>query len=176
MTNMAESQSFAWCPLNYASYVFCTILIYHVGVISIFFLSCWCYLQESGSESDESDEESDVYWNLILGASEIALKYTDLYLAKNPPMTSILSGMGWLLETFRTSSECHKQLRMSNEIFMDLRNLLVRMYGLESSLHMDSKEMLAVFLYTCGGNESNSRCQIDSSTQETPLVVNLMRF
>jgi hypothetical protein len=75
--------------------------------------------------------------------------YTDLYLAKNPPRTSTLSGMGWLLETLRTPGECHRQLRMSTEIFMDLHDLLVHRYGFESSMHMD----------TCGGNESNRRSQ-----------------
>jgi hypothetical protein len=93
--------------------------------------------------------------NLILDASEIALKYTDLYLAKNPPRTSTLSVMGWLLEIFRTPGECYRYICMSTEIFMDLNNLLVQRYGFESSMHM----VLAIFLYTCGGNESNSRCQ-----------------
>jgi hypothetical protein len=93
-----------------------------------------------------------------LGASEIALKYTDLYLAKNPPRTSAISGMGWLLETFCTSGECHRQLHMSTEIFMNLHDLLVQRYEFKSSMHMDTKEMLAIFLYKCGGNESNSRC------------------
>ena len=65
--------------------------------------------------------------------------------------------MGWLLETLRTPGECHSQLRMSTEIFMDLHDLLVQRYGLESSMHMDTKEMLAIFLYTVSGNESNRR-------------------
>ena len=64
------------------------------------------------------------YWNLILGASEIALIYIDLYLSKNPPRTSGLSGMGWVLETLQTPGECHRQLRMSTEIFLDLHALL----------------------------------------------------
>jgi len=67
--------------------------------------------------------------------------------------------MGWLLETLRTPGECHSQLRMSTEIFMDLHDLLVQRYGLESSMHMDTKEMLAIFLYTVSGNESNRRGQ-----------------
>ena len=64
------------------------------------------------------------YWNLILGASEIALIYIDLYLSKNPPRTSGLSGMGWVLGTLQTPGECHRQLRMSTEIFLDLHALL----------------------------------------------------
>ncbi|XP_039773332.1 putative nuclease HARBI1 isoform X2 [Panicum virgatum] len=48
---------------------------------------------------------------------------------------------------------------MSTEIFMDLHDLLVQRYGLESSMHMDTKEMLAIFLYTVSGNESNRRGQ-----------------
>jgi hypothetical protein len=94
-----------------------------------------------------------------LGASEIALMYTDIYLAKNPPRTSTLSSMGWLLEILHTPGECHRQLRMSIEIFMNLHDLLVHRYGLESSMHMDTKEMLAIFLYTCGSYDSNRRGQ-----------------
>jgi hypothetical protein len=82
-----------------------------------------------------------------------------MYLDKNPPRTSILSGMGWVLETMKTPGECHRQLRMNTELFLDLHDLLVERYGLEPSLHMSTHEMLAMFLYTCGGNESNRRVQ-----------------
>jgi hypothetical protein len=48
---------------------------------------------------------------------------------------------------------------MNTELFLDLHDLLVERYGLEPSLHMSTHEMLAMFLYTCGGNESNRRVQ-----------------
>jgi hypothetical protein len=46
--------------------------------------------------------------------------------------------------------------RMSNEVFLDLHDVLVQRYGLQPFIHMDTYEMLAMFLYTCGGNESKA--------------------
>jgi hypothetical protein len=40
-------------------------------------------------------------------------KYVELYIDKNPPRIANTSDMGWLLETLKTSGECHRQLRMS---------------------------------------------------------------
>jgi hypothetical protein len=71
--------------------------------------------------------------------------YVDLYFSKNPPRTSILSGMGWLKETWNTPGECHRQLRISTEIFFDLYDLLVERYGLKPSLHMSTHEMLGIY-------------------------------
>jgi hypothetical protein len=58
-----------------------------------------------------------------------------------------------------TPGECHRQLRISNKIFLDLRTILVERYGLQSSMHMSIYEMLAIFLYTCAGNKSNRKTQ-----------------
>lgn len=63
------------------------------------------------------------------------------------------------METMNTPGECHTQLRMCTEIFLDLHALLVKRYGLESSTHMNTLEMLAMFLYTCAGNQSNRGIQ-----------------
>ncbi|XP_012699059.1 uncharacterized protein LOC105913745 [Setaria italica] len=116
-------------------------------------------LTESESDSDDSNDESEVFWNLMLGAVEIAQIYADLYLVKNPPRTSGVSGTGWLLETMKSPGECHRQLRMNNEIFLDLHGMFVGRYGLRPSMHISTYEMLAMFLYTCAGNESNRRAQ-----------------
>jgi hypothetical protein len=62
-----------------------------------------------------------------------------------------------LLETLRTLGECHTQLRMNTTIFLDLHDLLVASYDLKPSMHMSTYEMLAIFLFICGGNESNRR-------------------
>jgi hypothetical protein len=118
-----------------------------------------CHLQESESDSDDYTDESEVFWNLILDDAENAQIYVDLYLAKNSPRTSGVSGTEWLLETMNTPGEYHRQLRMSNEIFLDLHTMLVERYGLQSSMHMSTYEMLAIFLYTCVGNESNRKTQ-----------------
>jgi hypothetical protein len=70
-----------------------------------------------------------------------------------------MSGMGWVLFVLKTPSECHTQLRMNTEIFMDLLDLLVSRYGLQPSMHMNTYEALAIFLFVCFGNESNRRTQ-----------------
>jgi hypothetical protein len=59
----------------------------------------------------------------------------------------------------KTLGECHKQLRMSIEICMDLHDLLVSRYGSQPSMHMNTYEVLAIFLFICAGNESNWKCQ-----------------
>jgi hypothetical protein len=64
-----------------------------------------------------------------------------------------------MLELFNTPGECHRQLRMSPEIFSDLHKLLVQRYGLTSSLHMATIESLGILLFICLGNESNNRSQ-----------------
>ena len=115
---------------------------------------------ESDTESEDSTEsESEEFCKLVNSAAQITQIYVDMYLDKNPPRTSILSGMGWLLETLRTPGECHTQLRMNTEIFLDLHDLLVARYELKPSLHMNTHEMLAIFLFALGGCESNRRLQ-----------------
>jgi hypothetical protein len=117
-------------------------------------------MYESESDgSEESDDDSAEFWNLILCGAKVAEKYVDLYLNKNPPRIAEQNGMGWLQYIFRTPDECHSQLRMSTEIFMDLHNLLVPKYGLQPSMHMNTYEALAIFLFICSGNESNTKCQ-----------------
>jgi hypothetical protein len=80
-----------------------------------------------------------------MGGAKLAAAYVDLYFDKNPPRTSILSGMGWLKETWNTPGECHRQLRMSTEIFFDIYDLLVGRYGLKPFLHMSTHEMLGIY-------------------------------
>jgi hypothetical protein len=51
------------------------------------------------SESDSSEDESEEFWNLVLGAAQVAQKYFNVFLNKNPQMIANTSGYGWLLET-----------------------------------------------------------------------------
>jgi hypothetical protein len=97
--------------------------------------------------------------NLVLGVVQVAQKYVDMYIDKNPPRIANTSDYGWLLETLKTLDECHKQLHMSTEIFIDLHDLLVSRYGLQPSMHMNTYEALAIFLFICAGNESNWKSQ-----------------
>lgn len=44
-------------------------------------------------------------------------------------------------------------------MFYNLHDLLVGRYSMKPSLHMNTYEMLAIFLFTCSGNESNRKGQ-----------------
>jgi hypothetical protein len=111
----------------------------------------------SKSESDSSSDGEQFFE--IISKGELEEIYTDLYLCKQPTRTSIQSGIGWLQETMRTPGECHKMLRMNSEIFLDLHDVLVERYGLQPSKHMNTYEMLGIFLFICAGCESNSKAQ-----------------
>jgi hypothetical protein len=50
-------------------------------------------------------------------------------------------------------------LRMNNEIFLDLHDVLVERYRLQPSKHMNTYEMLGIFLFIYAGCESNSKAQ-----------------
>jgi hypothetical protein len=97
--------------------------------------------------------------DMLIGGAKLAQKYMELYLDKNPQRVANTSGMGWLLFVLKTPGECHTQLRMNTKIFMDLHDLLVSRYGLQSSMHINTYEAPAIFLFVCDGNESNSRTQ-----------------
>jgi hypothetical protein len=100
---------------------------------------------------------SEEFWKLVSSAAQITEVYVDMYLEKNPTRTSILSGMGWLLETLRTPGECHTQLRMNTTIFLDLHDLLFfSSYAVEMSPIGEPR--------------------IGLNTQGKPLGENLMRF
>jgi hypothetical protein len=103
--------------------------------------------------------------NLVLGVVQVAQKYVDMYIDKNPPRIANTSDYGWLLETLKTPDECHKQLRMSTEIFIDLHDLLVSRYGLQPSMHMNTYETLAIFLL---GMSQIGNPKIDSITLVKP--------
>jgi hypothetical protein len=48
---------------------------------------------------------------------------------------------------------------MSIEIFMDLYDVLVTRYDIQALLYVSTYESLTIFLFICGGNESNRRSQ-----------------
>jgi hypothetical protein len=51
------------------------------------------------------------------------------------------------------------ELSTSNEIFLDLHDVLVERYGLQPSKHMNTYEILGIFLFICAGCESNRNGQ-----------------
>jgi hypothetical protein len=82
-----------------------------------------------------------------------------MYMDKAPPRTSQLSGMGWLIDSIYNPGECHTMLCMSKDILFDLHDVLLERYGLKPSKHMNTYEILPIFLFICGGCGSNRRCQ-----------------
>lgn len=131
-------------------------------------------VQMSSSESDSegsniSDEEHECDVQMLrlwqdmsshLAATAIIVEnYHSTYLDKNEPRTSRLSGMGWVKETLTTPGESYHMFRMNATIFYSLHDLLVSTYDLKSTTHTSSIEALALFLYICGGCESNRRAQ-----------------
>jgi hypothetical protein len=110
------------------------------------------------SESDSSSD-GEQFFEIISKGAKLAEIYMGLYLCKQPTRTSIQSRIGWLQETMRTPGECPKMLRMNSEIFLDLHDVLVERYGLQPSKHMNTYEMLEIFLFICAGCESNSKAQ-----------------
>lgn len=62
-------------------------------------------------------------------------------------------------ETLATPGETHRMLRMNQTIFFDLHDLLVSRYELKPTRNMNTLEVLAIFLWVCGGGESNRKTQ-----------------
>jgi hypothetical protein len=118
-------------------------------------------LQMSSSESDDSSDDGDFLFKMVETSAKFAQNYVDLYMDKAPPrfIFTQQTGMGWLMETVKASGECHRMLRMNEVIFYDLHDVLVERYGLKPSKHVNTYEMLAIFLFICGGCESNRRGQ-----------------
>jgi hypothetical protein len=112
----------------------------------------------SSSESDDSSDDEH-FFSFIQTGGKLVQAYVSIYMDKAPPRTSQLSGMGWVTETLDTPGECHTMLRLNKYIFLDLHDKLVGSYGLKPSKFMNTYEMLAIFLFICGGCESNRRGQ-----------------
>ena len=117
--------------------VSCGQFIY-VCVMWTIYLCVWVVDKFLQICSDDDGDEIEDCFRMVLGGAMLAQIYVDMYLTKNPTRTSTTSGMGFMLELFNTPGECHRQLRMSTEIFFDLHGLLVYRYGLKESLHMST--------------------------------------
>lgn len=123
---------------------------------------------DSGTNMDDRDSD-DYEWvsntmevlrsnqNDLVASALVATKYYMTYLDKNEVRTPAQSVFGWTLEELlNTLGESHKMFRMNTSLFDKLHNLLVSTYGLESSIHMNSMELLAIFLLVCGHGMSKS--------------------
>jgi hypothetical protein len=114
------------------------------------------------SDSDDYERVSNImqfmrcHQNNLFASALLATKYYMTYVDKNEAITPAQSGFGWTLEMLNTPGQSHNMFRMDASLFHMLHNLLVNKYGLESSLHMNSLEALAIFLVVCGHGTSFS--------------------
>jgi len=113
----------------------------------------------SSSESGDSSDDDDQFFSFIQSGAKLAEAYVSLYMDKAAPRISQLSGMGWVTETINTPGECHRMFRMNERIFLDLHDKLTIRYGLKPSKFINTYESLAIFLFICGGCESNRKGQ-----------------
>jgi hypothetical protein len=106
------------------------------------------------SDDDMSDDEMFIKRTLrLMGSHQNCLYATVLlsckYYDKNDA-SPVQSGFGWTMEKLQNSGEGYRMFRMDASLFYMLHHLLVSDYGLESSIHIDSIESLAIFLLSCG--------------------------
>jgi hypothetical protein len=83
--------------------------------------------------------------NCQFATSLLSCKYFMTYHDKHARRTPFQSGHGWTKEKLSSPGESYKQFRMNTHLFYMLHDLLVDKYGLQSSIHMNSMESLAIF-------------------------------
>ena len=97
-------------------------------------------------------EESRRRRELVRQAVILGLYYTK-YLCKNQPRQPPETGHEWVVRTLRNENSCYNMFRMSPTCFEMLHDVLVRSYGLKSTIRMASIEALAMFLWMVGPPE-----------------------
>ena len=130
-----------------------------------------CINRSLYSGSDMDDSESDDEWRLktlalvrsvqnnLFATALLAGKYYMTYYDKNEHTIPEQSGLGWVMEIMRKPRGSQKMFRMDIDLFYKLHDLMVSNYGLQSSTHISSVELLAMFLVICGHSWSNSAAQ-----------------
>jgi hypothetical protein len=93
--------------------------------------------------------------NNLFATTIVASKYFMTYHDRNDPITPIQCGFSWIVERLNTGRS-HKMFRMDSSLFYQLHDLLLSTYDLRSLLHINSVELLAMFLVICGHGMSNS--------------------
>jgi hypothetical protein len=93
--------------------------------------------------------------NNLFTTALVASKYYMTYHDKNDSIIPRQSSFIWTLERLNTGRN-YRLFRMDSQLFYQLHDLLVSTYGLRSSLHMNSIEFLAMFLFICRHGMSNS--------------------
>jgi hypothetical protein len=100
---------------------------------------------------------------------------------ENPPCPfPKLTGAQWLHMTLSDHRRCFDNLRMSRDAFLHLHHILVEGFGLKSTSQCDSKEALAIFIWTCGHDaavrEAKDRFErsLDTISRKCSLMSQIM--
>lgn len=99
-----------------------------------------------------------MFFSLVGVGTSICASYYLKYLHKQKKI-SLLSGMEWVREILNMHGEIYRMFRMEPHVFQGLLDVLVQNYSLRPSREMSVEEALAMFLWTCGHNQSNQNVQ-----------------
>jgi hypothetical protein len=101
--------------------------------------------------------------------------------AVNPPCPfPKLTGAQWVHLNLSNKNRCKNNLRMSLDAFLHFHDILATIYGLESTSQCDSKEVLAMFIWTCGHasavREAQDRFErsLDTISRKCTLLAEIM--
>ena len=81
-------------------------------------------------------------------------QYYETYLNKQPRRIAVQTGYEWVMEQLGRRKSCYKMFRMYPDVFMNLHDILVENYGLQSTRHVTSIESLGMFLWIVGAGQS----------------------
>ncbi|WVZ88353.1 hypothetical protein U9M48_034884, partial [Paspalum notatum var. saurae] len=119
----------------------------------------------SQEESNNSDTSSDgSFYELaglgaVLGAYAGGRYFATPLATHHPPLFPYLSGRQWVELNLHDSAKCYKNFCMKPAAFMQLHQLLVTNYGLQSTRQFDTVEALAMFLWARGTGQSCRQIQ-----------------
>jgi hypothetical protein len=101
--------------------------------------------------------------------------------AVNPPCPfPKLTGAQWVHMNLSNKKRCKNNLRISPDAFLHLHDILATSFGLESTSQCDSKEALAMFIWTCGHasavREAQDRFErsLDTISRKCTLLAEIM--
>lgn len=131
------------------------------------------------SDSSECSDDDGEYWKLVLEGAKLAYKLIQEERRKRHHRDGSqilrypfqeLTGLQWVTLKLSKPSECYKNFRMTPRAFHALHSTL-KQYGLHSTREVNSKEVLGMFLWTCGTAQSQS--QICERFRRSPDTVHL---